>query len=73
MAAVRTLLSRLARLEQAKARPVSPFEAAYGSFDAFAAAAQAMIDSGELDHRDGPVVLAAIRRWHADEVWGLWQ
>lgn len=73
MPAVRALLARVTRLEAAKAPPVSPFEAAYGSVDAFAAAAQAMIDSDVLDHRDGPVVLASIRGWHFDEVWSLWQ
>jgi hypothetical protein len=73
MPAVRALLTRVAKLEQAKAPALSPFEAAYGSLDAFVAMAQAQIDAGELDPRDGPPILAAIRRWHTDEVWGLWQ
>lgn len=70
---VRALLGRVAKLEQAKAPPISPFEADYGSLEAFEAMAQAQIDAGDFDPRDGPVVLAAIRRWHTDEVWGLWQ
>lgn len=71
--AVRALLARVTRLELAKAPPVSPFEVDYGSVEAFAASVQAGIDGGDIDPRDGPQVLAAIRRWHTDEVWGLWQ
>jgi hypothetical protein len=72
MATVRALLARVTRLERVKAPPVSAFELDYGSLEAFEAAAQAMIDAGTLDRRDGPVVLASIRRWHTDEVWALW-
>jgi hypothetical protein len=73
MPAVRTLLARVSRLEQARVPPVSPFQRDYGSLEAFEAAAQGMINAGDLDPRDGPMLLSSIRRWHSDEVWGLWQ
>jgi len=71
MTAVRSLLARVQRLEQARTAALSPFEAAYGSFDAFAAEAQAGIARGTYDKRDMPLVLNCLRRWHSDGVWGL--
>lgn len=71
MAATRALLARVQRLEQARIAPRSPFEAAYGSFDTFAAETQAGIDAGQFDSREMPLVLNCIRRWHADGVWML--
>jgi hypothetical protein len=56
-------------LEHAKAPPLTPFEVAYGSLEAFAAAAQGFIDGGVLDPRDGPVLVASIRRWHGERLW----
>lgn len=73
MAGVRSLLARVARLEQVKAPAMSPFERDYGSVEAFAAFAQGQMDAGTLDRRDGPHILAAVRRWHDDRVWDLWQ
>jgi hypothetical protein len=73
MTAVRSLLARVQRLEQARTAPRSPFEAAYGSFEAFAAVTQAGIDAGQFDSREMPLVLNCIRRWHDDGVWGLWR
>lgn len=73
MTAVRSLLARVQRLEQARTAPRSPFEAAYGSFDAFAAETQAGIDAGHFDSREMPMVLNAIRRWHTDSEFGAWQ
>ncbi|GLT01587.1 hypothetical protein GCM10007897_29810 [Sphingobium jiangsuense] len=73
MTAVRSLLARVQRLEQARTAPRSPFEAAYGSFDAFAAETQAGIDAGQFDSREMPLVLNAIRRWHTDGEFGAWQ
>lgn len=73
MVTVRTLLARVARLERADAPAVSPFEKGYGSVEAFAGSVRAGIDGGYLDSRDGPVVLAAVRRWHNDRVWDVWQ
>ena len=68
MPAVRSLLARVARLEQAPA-PASPFVLWYGSLEAFAASAQTEMDAGTLDQRDGPDLLAAVQRWHQDAVW----
>ncbi|MEZ0002915.1 hypothetical protein [Sinorhizobium fredii] len=73
MSGVRSLLARVGRLERARTAPKSPFEIAYGSMDAFAANVQAGIDAGTLDQIDMPVVLACIRRWHDEGVYGLWQ
>lgn len=73
MTAVRSLLARVQRLEQARTAPRSPFEAAYGSFDGFAGEVQAGIASGTYDERDMPLVLNCLRRWHSDGVWGLWR
>lgn len=73
MTSARALLARVQRLEQARIAPRSPFEAAYESFDAFAAETQAGIDAGQFDSREMPVILNCIRRWHDDGVWGLWR
>ena len=73
MASPRALLARVQRLEQARIGPRSPFEVAYGSFDAFAAETQAGIYAGQFDSREMPVLLNCIRRWHDDGVWGLWR
>lgn len=62
------MLARVQRLEQARA-PTSPFVLDYGSLDAFEAECRAGIDEGELDPRDMPVVIAAIRRWHDEGAW----
>lgn len=72
MSGVRSLLTRVARLEAQRATPRSPIEVAYGSMDAFAEQVQAEIDAGKLDRADMPVVLAALRRWHDDAVWQGW-
>lgn len=53
MPAVRALLSRVARLEQARVPPVSPFERDYGSVNAFAASVQADIEAGVIDPGTG--------------------
>ena len=73
MAAVRALLTRISRLERSEVPAVSPFERTYGSVEAFTALVHAGIEAGELDHRDAPCVLAAIQRWHDDQVWNVWQ
>jgi hypothetical protein len=70
--AVRSLLARVARLEQARAPVVTPFERAFGSLDRFAAKVRADMAAGTLDPRDGPDVIAAIRQWHDDWVWEVW-
>ena len=65
---VRAMLARVQRLEQSRA-PTSPFALAFGSLDDWEADWQSGIDAGELDPRDMPIVMLAIRRWHRDEVW----
>jgi len=60
----------VARLEQARTAPRSPFEVAYGSLDAYADEVQAGIDAGTYDRIDMPIVLACIRRWHSDGTFG---
>lgn len=66
--AVRSLLARVARLEQARS-PTSAFERAYGSLDAWEADCQSGIDAGLLDSQDMPVVMMAVRRWHREGAW----
>ena len=67
MAAVRSMLARVQRLEQARA-PVSPFVRCFGSFDAWVDDCRAGVDAGLLDAGEMPVVIAAVERWHRD-VW----
>ena len=67
---VRAMLARVQRLEQAR-RPTSPFEIWFGSLEAWEAECQAGIDAGQLDSRDVPVVMMAVRRWHAEGGWPL--
>ena len=73
MSGVRSMLARVQRLEQARVAPRSPFEAAYGSLDVFAADTQTEIDAGNLCSVDMPIILNCIRRWHSEGVWGAWQ
>lgn len=72
MSGVRSLASRVKRLQAARAM-ASPFQRAYGSLDGFEAAAQAGIDAGLYDARDMPVVLHAVRGWHEQDLWATWQ
>lgn len=69
MANVRALLTRVAKLEAARAAPRSPIEVAYGSMDAFAEASEHL----GLDPVDWPIVLQCLRRWHDEGVWEGWQ
>jgi hypothetical protein len=70
---VRAMLARVQRLEQARRPPLSPFEQAFGSLEAWEADVQAGIDAGRLDRIDMPVVIACVRRWHTDGVWSMWR
>jgi hypothetical protein len=70
VASARSLLARVRRIEQARAAPRSPFEAAYGSLEAFEAEVTAGIEAGKYDHTDMPMVLACVRRWHTDGAFG---
>lgn len=65
MAGVRSMLSRVQRLEQARA-PTTPFERAFGSLDAWEANCQAGIDEGRLDPIDMPQIMTFVRSWHRD-------
>ena len=69
MSNVRSLLTRVAKLEAARVTPRSPFEVAFGSLDAFADKVNADIAAGKLDSRDVPLVLNAVRNWHRDRLW----
>jgi hypothetical protein len=70
MSGVRALLTRVAKLEAARATPLSPFEVAYGSFDAYADATRSEIAAGRLCSQDMPIVLECLRRMHRDQAWG---
>lgn len=72
MSAVRGLLTRVTRLEQARVVPRTPIELAYGSLEAWEAEVQADIDSGKADPVDMPLVLKSVRRWHTEKLWGSW-
>lgn len=69
----RALLSRVQRLEQARAPVISPIVRGFGSFDAFAADCEADIAAGKLDSRDFPIIIQSLARWEREETWGLWQ
>ena len=73
MTSVRSMLDRVRKLEAARAAPRSPIELTYGSFDAFEDQTLALIDEGKLDRGDMVAVLTALRRWHADRLWGCWR
>ena len=67
--AVRSLLARVAKLEQART-PTSPVELWFGSIEAFSEEMRAGIATGIYDQRDMPVVIAGVERWHRDCAWG---
>lgn len=70
MTSIRSMLARVQRLE---ARGVtdraSSIEIAFGSLAAFEEHVNAKTADGKLDQIEMPLVIAAIRRWHADGVW----
>ena len=73
MTSVRSLLTRVAKLEAARVTPRSPFEVAYGSFGAFEQKVTADIAASKLDDTDGPLLLGAVKKWHRDGLWGGWR
>ncbi len=73
MSGVRSMLARVAKLEAARIAPRSPFEVAFGSMDAFDDKVQADVAAGKLDGTDIAGVLAALHRWHRDQVWSGWR
>jgi len=70
MSSARALLARVQRLEEAGRAPRSPFEVGWGTLEAWEAEVQAGIDAGSFDPIDMPFIVKAIRKWHADGVWG---
>lgn len=72
MPRAKSLLARVRRIEQARTVSCSPVEAMYGSLDAFEAVVGNGIEVGEYDSTDMPMVLACVRRWHADGAFGEW-
>ncbi len=63
MAAIRSMLARVAKLE---VEQVPPLLVKFGGEDgwaAFEAEAEAGIAEGRYDRRDMPVVIASLRRW----------
>ena len=73
MSNVRGMLARVAKLEAARAAPRSPIEVAYGSFRAFEDQTLSLIEEGQLDGQDVPVVLECLGRWHRDHLWSGWR
>lgn len=77
--AVRSLLGRVKKLEQARAAPRSPIERWFGSLDAFEQDTLAQVDAGALDRADiygadgNGGVMRAIRVWHEQGLFGMWQ
>lgn len=57
---VRALLTRVARLEQAR---VGPWAAIIGTPEQFASDCQRGIDEGRYDRLDMPVLVQAVSRW----------
>lgn len=63
MAAIRSMLARVAKLE---VEQVPPLLAKFGGEEgwlAFEAEAQAGVAQGRYDSRDMPVIIKALRRW----------
>ena len=67
------MLARVAKLEAARVAPRSPFEVAYASMDAFEDRVNEQVAAGKLDGIDMAMVLAALHRWHRDQVWSGWR
>ncbi|MBS1832582.1 MAG: hypothetical protein JST65_07715 [Acidobacteria bacterium] len=63
---MRSLLGRVARLEQARSSPWTRF---FGTPEEFAADMQRGMDAGIYDKRDMPAVVASIRRWCREGMW----
>lgn len=68
-ALAQALLALIPDAEAAVVLPRSPIEVAYGLMNAFADKVQVDVAAGKLDSRDMPPVLAALHRWHRDQVW----
>lgn len=79
MSAIRSMLTRVQRLEQARRAPRSLIEASYGSLEAWEDQVRAEVEAGKLDRIDmlgadgNGGVLAAVARWHRERMFGMWQ
>ena len=67
------MLTRVRRVEAARAPVVSPIVRAFGSFEALAEQCESEIEAGKLDPRDFPDVLTCLARWEREGIYGLWQ
>jgi len=70
MVGIRSMFSRVVKLEQARAPVLSPIAIAFGSFDNFTAWVDEQMAAGVLDPRDFPIVVHCLRRYEADGTWG---
>jgi hypothetical protein len=74
---VRSLLTRVQRLEQARAPVRSPIERWYGSLEAFEDETRAAVDAHALDRTDmygadgNGGVMGAIRGWHEQGLYAV--
>ncbi|SEQ69527.1 hypothetical protein SAMN05518866_102162 [Sphingobium sp. YR768] len=68
---LRALQRRVKRIEEGRRLRPSPIVLWYGSFDSWVESQilPGMLD-GMLDRRDMVVVIAALRRWEDNGVWG---
>ena len=67
------MLTRVRRVEVARAPVVSPVVKAFGSFEALAEQCDRDIEAGKLDPRDFPIVLNCLARWEREGIYGLWR
>ncbi|WP_436357466.1 hypothetical protein [Brevundimonas sp. CEF1] len=63
MAAITSMLARVAKLEVERVPPVLAKFGGEEGWATFEAEAQAGVDEGRYDGRDMPVVLRSIKRW----------
>jgi hypothetical protein len=64
--AVRSLLARVARLEQTR---VGPWAGIIGTPEQFAADCQRGVEEGRYDPLDMPAVITAVTRWTREGMW----
>jgi hypothetical protein len=67
---IRALAKRVQQLEEARRVPLSPFQIAFGSIEAWEAYVAAGVMDGVLDGREMPVVILSVRLWHKNQCWG---
>lgn len=69
MPGVRSMLTRIRRLEQTSVPALSPIAAQFGSFAAFAAWAGEQTAAGVLDARDFPLIVQCLASWERNGIW----